>query len=553
MADYNIFKDDIPQNTIKKIKKILKDFGIEVEEVVTSITDQKNKFCPSIRINVSNTSIGTNGKGSSIENCYASGYGEFMERLQNLDLFVTDIPDERIVNIKNINKSVFCTKKLNFEFEKVNTVPFYSLKDRTVIDIPLYLFETTTGQAAGNSFEEAFVQGLSEICERFAMKCIVKNKLSLPIIPQCEYMKYDKLREIINFYNKNGYEIFIKDASIGKKLPVVCAVAINRKENILSFSFGAHPSLPISIERSLTELFQGRNINDVKLEKNYVTNDYYNKYFKANPTALCEKLCISPLIFENNDDLTKQFLSNDSYFEFNHDAWIDLSKKNSNKDLLKFLIKNINHITKNNIYVRDVSFLGFPSISIFIPKMSNFIHINPSQYSQINKWKHYKGQKDVFYNDIVSFYNLAEFISIHPLLTNSLSDKYPVEYILLLCSILLKNYSKIHEYANILIDKYEIKKDNLIKIIREYYGYIAENFSEEDIKIKLASKFSYSEIELFYKFIDNLSFSVIKYLLISTEKGDIAKTSEISRKLQKIYKENIPNQMNLKKIFYDIF
>ncbi len=551
MTDYDIFKDDIPKNTVNKIKKILKNFGIEVEELLTSVNDEKSKFCPSIRINIPNTSIGTNGKGSCIENCRASGYGEFMERLQNLDLFVTNFPDEKAVNIENINKNVLCNTNVNFECNQIITIPFYSIKDKNVADIPLYLIETTTGQAAGNSVEEAFVQGLSEICERYAMKFVIENKLSLPQIPENEYIKYDKIKNIIKFYNDNGYEIFVKDASIGKKLPVVCVVAINKRENILAFSFGAHPSLPISIERSLTELFQGRNINDIK--QNCITNDYYNKYFNANLIALCEKLCISPIFFKNNDDLTKQFISNDSCFEFNKDAWVNLSKKNSNKDLLKFLIRNISPITQNNIYVRDVSFLGFPSISIFIPTMSNFIQMNHSQYTQIHKWKNYRGQKDIFYNDIVSFFNLAEFISIHPLLSNSITNKYPIEYILLLCSILLKKYSKIREYANILIDKYEIRKDNLIKIIREYYGYISENFTEEDIKNKLSNKFTNSEIQFFYKFINNLSFSVIKYLMISTEKGDIAKTSEISRKLQKIYNENIPNQMNLKKIFYDIF
>jgi ribosomal protein S12 methylthiotransferase accessory factor len=58
----------------------------------------------------------------------------------------------------------------------------------------------------------------------------------------------------------------VKDASLGGKFPVMCVTLMNPKTGGVFASFGAHPSFEVALERSLTELLQGRSfegLNDV--------------------------------------------------------------------------------------------------------------------------------------------------------------------------------------------------------------------------------------------------------------------------------------------------
>ena len=47
--------------------------------------------------------------------------------------------------------------------------------------------------AAGNSKDEALVEGISEIIERYVHRLVIQNRLSLPDIPESYIKKYPKL------------------------------------------------------------------------------------------------------------------------------------------------------------------------------------------------------------------------------------------------------------------------------------------------------------------------------------------------------------------------
>ena len=74
------YKDSSPDDTFKRIYDSLNKIGVIVEEkwIDSGITD-----IFSLRINISGTSIGTNGKGTTKEYARASAYAEMIERLSN--------------------------------------------------------------------------------------------------------------------------------------------------------------------------------------------------------------------------------------------------------------------------------------------------------------------------------------------------------------------------------------------------------------------------------------------------------------------------------------
>ena len=82
--EYIKYKDDLPENTINRIKKKLIDLGIHTTEQYYSCEDlvyscRINIDAPSLR----SLNVGTNGKGMDKSYSLASGYGELMERMQN--------------------------------------------------------------------------------------------------------------------------------------------------------------------------------------------------------------------------------------------------------------------------------------------------------------------------------------------------------------------------------------------------------------------------------------------------------------------------------------
>ncbi len=558
MVEYSIYKEKDPVETVENIKKILKDINIPVQETITSSDINRNKLIPSLRIEIIGTHIGTNGKGTCIENARASGYAEFMERLQNGFLIDFKVPDIKF----NENEG-------NEKLSKLEFIPFYSVKEQKIIDLPYRLIDDqqgSVGLAAGNTIEEALVQGISEICEKYAMRQVFLNNISLPDIPKEIYMKYDKINNIVNLFESYGYNVYIKDASIGKNLPVVCTVLIHEDKNIMTLSWGSHPTLAVAIERTLTEIFQGKELKAeiLKNDVSFISRKDFKKKYKNNLGNIAELDLQSLVIFEMNDYIKKQFIINKSDFEFNQNTWIKESDDYTNKDLLKFLVKGVQKISNKNIYVRDVSFLGFAAVRIYIPKLSKFVNLKFSEKENLINWMNLElNTKEIWSNDIESLIRALELKNNHHWINECFKiSELSNEYLLLLCSIVVKDYTKVIEYAKTLIDynktkriRFSENKKFIIYQIKDYYELKVKNLPEEKINKILEEKYSKKDNIILNRFIKNLSLDVIKNIIVNNKpkrkfSNDFErKHEEIKNKLSELYQKNVPNQNNLKAIF----
>jgi len=145
------FKDDIPSNTINRIRGLLNDAGIfTIEE------NWKNsaKGFHSVTIKIPNTNLQTNGKGTSYEYALASGYAELVERLQNQAQFRLSVdvspeslnykgfyyaPDEEYVDIYELLESnedwiVYQLSKLDQYSDKKDLLEHWKLMSDEEID-----------------------------------------------------------------------------------------------------------------------------------------------------------------------------------------------------------------------------------------------------------------------------------------------------------------------------------------------------------------------------------------------------------------------------------
>ena len=74
------YKEVEPKETVKRLKKILNEICINVEE---NWSKKSSVDTYSLRVCVKGTNLGQNGKGMTKEFAMASGYAEFFERMQN--------------------------------------------------------------------------------------------------------------------------------------------------------------------------------------------------------------------------------------------------------------------------------------------------------------------------------------------------------------------------------------------------------------------------------------------------------------------------------------
>lgn len=121
----------------------------------------------------------------------------------------------------------------------------------------------SNGMSAGNTANEARVQGLSEVFERYIKNRIIAEAISLPAIPDDVMQRYPEVIEAIARLEAEGFPIFAYDASLGGKYPVICVVLFNPTNGTCFASFGAHPDFGVALERTVTELLQGRSLKDL--------------------------------------------------------------------------------------------------------------------------------------------------------------------------------------------------------------------------------------------------------------------------------------------------
>ena len=118
----------------------------------------------------------------------------------------------------------------------------------------------SNGLCAGNSKEEAIVQGVSEIFERYVHKYISKDHIKCPYIEKKEIEKYAVYQKM-KCIEEHGFIWEVLDCTNGDKYPVVGLIVLERKMSRYAFVLGSDVDFEIALERCITEMLQGKTID----------------------------------------------------------------------------------------------------------------------------------------------------------------------------------------------------------------------------------------------------------------------------------------------------
>ncbi|AMP12984.1 OsmC domain/YcaO domain-containing protein [Collimonas pratensis] len=287
---------DLPlEQTIANMSGVLAALGIKIE-IASWRNLVPNVWSLHIR-DAHSPMCFTNGKGATKESALASALGEYIERLNNnhfyagtfwgediasaafvhypnerwfkpgpKDALPAGILDEYCLQIYNPDGELCGSHLVDTNSGNVQrgicSLPYVRQSDGEVVYFPSNLVENlyvSNGMSAGNTLAEAQVQCLSEIFERAVKREILEGEITLPDVPQEVLAKYPGILAGIQALEEQGFPVLVKDASLGGVYPVMCVTLMNPRTGGVFASFGAHPSLEVALERSLTELLQGRS------------------------------------------------------------------------------------------------------------------------------------------------------------------------------------------------------------------------------------------------------------------------------------------------------
>jgi len=420
-STYIVGKDLPVEQTIANMTAILADLGMKIE-IASWRNIVPHVWSLHIR-DAASPMCFTNGKGSTKESALCSALGEFIERL-NCNFFYNDqffgediansefvhypmerwfkpgpddelpqgILDDHCLAIYNpddelCGSNLIDTNSGNVE-RGICALPFVRHSDGEVVYFPSNLIENlflSNGMSAGNTLYEAQVQCLSEIFERAVKKQIIQEEIVLPDVPLHVLEKYPDILEGIRALEAQGYPVLVKDASLGGQFPVACVTLMNPKTSGVFASFGAHPTLEVALERSLTELMQGRSFEGL----NDMPPPTFNSLAVSEPNNYVEHF------IDSSGVVSWRFFSAKEDYEFSE--W-DFS--GTNEEEAACLLNILKDMGKE-VYTAVYDDLGAPVCRILVPGYSEVYEVEDLIWDNTNRALDYR-------EDILNLHSLSD-------------------------------------------------------------------------------------------------------------------------------------------------
>ncbi|MBW4592615.1 MAG: TOMM precursor leader peptide-binding protein [Brasilonema angustatum HA4187-MV1] len=307
-----------PEQTLQKYQHLISPVTGVVTELVR-ITDPANPLVHTYRAGHSFGSATTlrglrntlkhksSGKGKTDSQSRASGFCEAVERYSGI--FQGDEPRKRATLAELGDLAIHPERSLCFSDQQyanrevlneqatvahdwipqrfdvsqaIDWTPVWSLTEQTHKYLPTALCYyhyplppehrfcrgDSNGNAAGNTLEEAILQGFLELVERDSVALWWYNRLSRPAV---DLTSFDEpyFVQLQQFYRENDRDLWVLDLTADLGIPAFVGVS-NRKSGSserLILGFGAHLDPTIAIIRALTE------VNQIGLELDKVSDE----------------------------------------------------------------------------------------------------------------------------------------------------------------------------------------------------------------------------------------------------------------------------------------
>ncbi len=398
-------KDAALEESIASMQEKLVELNFDIEEA-SWLNPVPNVFSVHIRDRDCGLMF-TNGKGTTKKSCLASALGEYFERLscnyffadfylgqefsqgefvhypderwfiaESNDAVPDGLLDEKLWNYYDPDKELTASRIFDTNSgtgaRGICACPYHRLRDGEDIWFPINIIGNSyvsNGMSAGNTKNEARVQSLSEVFERYIKNKIIAEGICLPEVPDAVLQRFPQVVEAISKLEQHGYHLRIADASLGGRYPVMSVTLINPRNATVFASFGAHPSFEVALERTVTELLQGRDLDQL--------DGFQSPSFDLDEVADHHNL--ETHFIDSSGLIAYDFFKNKADYDFcdwDHDA--------STSDEFSYL-SDIIHELGFDIYISDYEHLDVYSCRILVPGMSDIYPVDDLVWNNNNE------------------------------------------------------------------------------------------------------------------------------------------------------------------------
>lgn len=577
IVDYK-YKERDPSKTVEIIKKFFSDRGFNLKIEKDVVSDSGTYGCHLRLYYKGDFIMFSNGKGASRELSYASGYAEMYERFCNgMKIYVQKNiyrkfkevsmekygyhihPDEKIMSYeeiisdKNTNDwfNVVCNNNEKVKEKIIRYIannefigfPYKNLltNEKKYIDPQIMLrIQSSTGMCAGNTFEEAFNEGFSEILERYTYIDLI-NSIGLESYKaiNIDKLENEALKECAKNIKELGYDFYLVDLSYDYGTPVVMGLFVDKQNYLTRINFGSFPVFEVAAMRTITEGFQNvkRYTREDDLfqepsDKNFVSSIFFDK----NGTGLSEAAYMPPNFFKNVEFV-------DTY---NKEMYLDVNA--TPQDVYNYYLSFISNNKLNVWYIENGLIPELASLQIYVDNLAyyyplyGFVDYEKMDYNKLLKrlalsakyeFMIYDDKKDfskINYkdSDILDFVDPED--DIFQFITYS-NDTYPLPVSFWLMLAILQDYDNYdngrlaRKYAHTFIFPYIKKYFTILRYANQGYTFdemkdIIYNlgivdFTKEDFnkindqnylleKILIEPCWEYYRSDKYYNFIETL-------------------------------------------------
>ncbi len=278
---YDQDKATAPRETIARVRALLKELDLDILRETIRIDSGRLGIpifisrCGKDAVRI----IGTQkqmGKGGTPEQSEASALMELAERFSFFHFIkARSFIQETYRNIKDqalpLEALAHCFYDRSNDLDKIKDVfeqiPLswvwaYNLTQKKDQLVPIdwfYLIHEYNGPSAGNTLEEAILQGLCEVVERHVSSVISHDLLPTPAIDPASVTD-PAAKGLIEKFDRLGIKLFLKDFSLDTGIPTVGSLAYDPatfpEKSEIVFTAGTTPNPEKSLIRAVTEIAQ---------------------------------------------------------------------------------------------------------------------------------------------------------------------------------------------------------------------------------------------------------------------------------------------------------
>ena len=341
--------------------------------------------------------IYTNGKGASRLASEASALGEFFERLSTnfffMDLYLgarsadapfVFYPDERWFPIDGgdiptsgpggvelldpqlwrhydphgeLTAELLRDNNSDNQTRGICALPFAHVGSGRTVYFPVSILNNlyaSNGMAAGNTAAECRAQALAEVLERHVKNRVIAHGICLPDVPDSVLQRFPGTAAAIRELERHGYPMRVKDASLGGRFPVICVLLLNPQNGGCYAAFGASCRLQVALERTVTELLQGRKLDQLNVFEP-PSHDL---------EMVADALNLESHFIDSNGLLSWSMLGESAQFEFCD--WDFCGSSAEECQRLESIISDLGH----EIYIAEYLHCGMHACRVLVPGVS---------------------------------------------------------------------------------------------------------------------------------------------------------------------------------------